>query len=260
MALLILMKPFDLMNAEASELKVGQILFARLPLEWLLYCLVLGCAIAIEYYERYRERALEAAQLQSSLAEARLHALELQIRPHFLFNTLNAISSLVRNRRNDEAVAMTAGLAELLRYSLDHAGEQRVALEEEVEILRRYLEIETARFPDRLSFDIDVADDVRRAAVPMLLLQPLAENAVRHGIAMSATPGVVELRAFRNGDRLQIDLFNSGRLAATQQNGIGLTNTIQRLEHLYGAAGRLDLTSARGGVLATVSIPWSEAA
>jgi hypothetical protein len=260
MALLLAMKPFDRMTAAAPELKMGQILFTRLPLEWLLYCLVLGCAIALDYAERYRERALTAAQLETALAEARLHALELQIRPHFLFNTLNAISSLVRSRKNDEAVAMTAGLAELLRYTLDHAGERRVALEEEVAITRRYLEIESARFPDRLTFAIDLEPGARRAAVPMLLLQPLAENAVRHGIAQSASPGVVELRAYRSGDSLQIDLFNTGQLAATTpRHGIGLANTLERLAHFYGDAGRLELVSARGGVLATISIPWSDA-
>lgn len=260
LGLLIAVRPFDVMTAEPHELRIAQIIFARLPLEWLLYCLVLGCAIAFEYYERYRERALQAAHLEASLSEARLHALELQIRPHFLFNTLNAISGLIRSNRNEQAVTVTAGLAELLRYTLDHAGEQRVALEEEMAILRRYLEIESVRFPDRLSFHIDMAAEVRRAAVPTLLLQPLAENAVRHGIAMSASPGVVEVRALRSGDRLLVTIFNSGTLAPSRQNGIGLGNTFERLEHLYGEAGRLDLENTSRGVVATLSIPLSEAA
>ena len=259
-SVMIVMKPYDRMTAEPSELRIAQILFARLPLEWLLYCLVLGCAIAFEYYERYRERALQAAQLEAALSEARLHALELQIRPHFLFNTLNAITALMRSKRNEQAVTVTVGLAELLRYTLDRAGEQRVALEDDVAVLRRYLEIESVRFPDRLSFQIDIADDVRRAIVPTLLLQPLAENAVRHGIAMSAGPGVVEVKAFRSGDRLQITVFNSGTLASPRRDGIGLTNTIQRLEHLYGKAGTLDIANTNGGVMTTVSLPFSEVA
>lgn len=259
-ALLLLVKPYDRMTATASELRVANILFTYMPLEWLLYCLVLGCAIAFEYYERYRERALQAAQLEASLSEARFHALELQIRPHFLFNTLNAITSLMRSKRNEQAITVTVGLAELLRYTLDHAGEQKVALEDEVAILRRYLEIESVRFPDRLSFQIDVADDVRRAAVPTLLLQPLAENAVRHGIAQSAAAGVVEVRAFRKADRLRITVFNSGILATPRRDGIGLSNTVQRIEHLYGKAGSLELVNVDGGVMATVDLPLSEAA
>jgi len=260
MFLLIALKPYDRMNAEVSELDIGQILWSRLSLEWTLYLVVLGAAIAVDYYERYRERSIRAAQLEASLAEARLHALELQIQPHFLFNTMNAISALVRNRRNDEAVQMLAGLSELLRYTLDHAGHQHVALEEELAVLRRYLEIQHMRFPDRMSFSIDVSDEAARAAVPALLLQPLAENAVRHGIDVSAAAGVVEVRAFRSGARLQVEIFNSGKIADATRLGIGLRNTRERLQHLYGDAATFELANANGGVLASLSIPWSEAA
>jgi hypothetical protein len=260
-ALLGIMKPFDSMTSEPSQRLLREMLFTRLPLEWLLYCLVLGGALAVDFYERYRERDLQALQLEKLLGEARMHALELQIQPHFLFNTLNAISGLVRVRRNDEAVAMIAGLSELLRYTLDHAGEQQVALEDELTILRRYLEIQRSRFPDRMSFEIDVADDARRGAVPTLLLQPLAENAMRHGIAASAAPGSVEVRAFRMGTRLRIDVFNTGALApASPDGGIGLRNTRERLAHLYGGEASLELAASGGGVLASVSIPWKEVA
>jgi two-component system LytT family sensor kinase len=259
LGLLIWLKPYDRMTAEPSQLRVAEILFARLPLEWICYCLVLGGGLAFDYYERYRERTLQAARLEKSLADARLHALELQIQPHFLFNTMNAITSLVRTGRNDEAVEMTAGLSELLRYTLDHAGGQQVALEEELAVLRRYLEIQRARFPDRMTFRIDVSPEALRAAVPTLLLQPLAENAVRHGLALSAQPGVVEIRAVRAGARLQLDVFNSGRLDPGAPPGIGLRNTRERLEHLYGDGWDFELRNAGGGVLATISIPWSEA-
>jgi two-component system, LytTR family, sensor kinase len=258
MALLVAIRPYDRMTAEASQLNVEETLFERLPLEWILYCLVLGSAVAYDFYERYREGALQAAQLETSLADARLHALELQIQPHFLFNTMNAITSLVRNHRNDEGVAMMTGLSELLRYTLDHAGRQEVALEEEIAVLRRYLEIQQVRFPDRMSFAIDVAPAARRGAVPALLLQPLAENAVRHGISTSASPGNVEVRAFRDGEQLTIEVFNSGVLGTSSREGIGVRNTRERLKHLYGALGRFELANANGGVLASLSIPWSE--
>ena len=257
--LMILIRPYDRMTAELSQLNISEILFYRLPEEWLLYCLVLGGAVAFEFYERYRERALQASQLETSLAEARLHALELQIQPHFLFNTLNAISGLVRNKRNDEAVTMMAGLSELLRYTLDHAGHQHVTLDEELSVLRRYLEIQRARFPDRMSFTIEATAEAGRGSVPALLLQPLAENAVRHGIALSASPGVVNVRAFRNNGQLRIEVFNSGALGVRSDSGIGLRNTTDRLRHLYGEEGRFDLAGTPGGVTASVTIPWSEA-
>ena len=260
LGLMILIRPYDRMTAEPSQLNISEILFFRLPLEWLLYCLVLGSAIAFEYYERYRERALQAAQLEASLADARLHALELQIQPHFLFNTLNAISALVRSRRNDEAITMMAGLSELLRYTLDHSGDPQVALGDELAVLRRYLEIQHARFPDRMSFTIEASAEAERGMVPTLLMQPLAENAVRHGIEISASPGKVEVRAFRNGDRMQIEVFNTGILGARSDRGIGLRNTLARLRHIYGNEGRFELASANGGVLASVSIPWREVA
>jgi signal transduction histidine kinase len=248
--LMLAMQPFDVRTARSVS--VIETFWSRGPLEWILYCLVLGAVIAINFYDR-------AAKLEASLADARLHALELQIQPHFLFNTMNAIASLVRSRRNDEAVTMIAGLSDLLRYTLDHAGRQHVALEDELAVLRRYLEIQHSRFPDRMSFSIDLAPEARRAAIPTLLLQPLAENAVRHGIAPSAAPGVVEVRAFRSGGRLHIEVFNSGILGRPS-NGIGVRNTQDRLRHLYGDEARFDLANADGGVRASLSIPWSEVA
>jgi hypothetical protein len=257
LALLIAIKPYDRMTAEPSHIPIASILFFRVPLEFLLYCLVLGAAMAFDFYERYRERELQAVQLETSLADARLHALELQIQPHFLFNTLNAISGLVRVKRNDEAIAMLAGLSELLRYTLDHAGDQKVPLDAELAVLRRYLEIQRARFPDRMSFTIDASAEAGRGAVPTLLLQPLAENAVRHGIELSASPGVVNVRAFRNNGHLNIEVFNTGTLGGSTDSGIGVRNTLERLRHLYGDDGRFELKSAGEGVLASVTIPWS---
>lgn len=254
--LLLWMRPYDRMTATFEELDFGQILLSRLPLEWILYCLVLGGVMAFEFYQRYHERALQAAQLERSLADAKLHALELQLRPHFLFNTLNAIAGLVRSNHRDQAVTMVAGLADLLRYSLDHAGRQQVPLAEEMDMLERYLAIENARFPDRMTFHVTLADEVRRAAVPMLVLQPLAENAVRHGIARTAAGGTVQVEAVRVGERLRIRMRNSGVLDAGHVEGIGLKNTRERLATLHGDAATLGLASVDGGVVAELDLPF----
>jgi sensor histidine kinase YesM len=133
-----------------------------------------------------------------------------------------------------------------------------VTLEEEGAMLRRYLEIQHSRFPDRLSFGVDIEPAVRRAAVPTLILQPLAENALRHGIARSAGPGTVNLRAFRAGGQLCIEMFNTGRLRGGTE-GIGLRNTRERLRQLYGDAHRFELREQDGGVLAAMAIPWADA-
>ena len=258
--LMLWMRPYDRMTSDWSELDLSQTLFARVPLEWILYCLVLGAVTAFEFYQRYHERALQAAQLERSLADARLHALELQLQPHFLFNTLNAVAGLVRGRRNDEAVTMIAGLADLLRHSLDHAGGQRVPLAEELAMLERYLGIELARFPDRLTFRIAVADDARGALVPNLILQPLVENAVRHGIARIAAGGTIAIDADRVGERLHLRIRNSGALAPDRADGIGLRNTRERLRNLYGDAAHFGIAANGDSVLAVLDLPYEAAA
>lgn len=252
MFLSVTLKPYDDMTAPNFWPIYPRALLTQIILELLLY---FG-AVAVGHAMSLSRRAKE---LERSLERARQHALELQIQPHFLFNTLNAVSSLVRARQNDEAVEVIAGLSDLLRYTLDHAGEQRVPLEQETAMLQRYLGIQRVRFPDRLDVRIDVDDDARRAAVPTLILQPLAENAIRHGIARAASAGRVEVRAFRHDDALRIEMFNTGSLDL-RRRGIGLTNTQERLRQLYGAAHEFSLRETSGGVMATISIPWSEVA
>ncbi|UXI70586.1 sensor histidine kinase [Tahibacter amnicola] len=258
--LMLWMRPYDRRTATFSEVDFLEILFTRVPLEWILYCLTLGCVLAFEYYERYHERALRAAQLERSVVDAKLHALELQLQPHFLFNTLNAVAGLVRSQRNEQAVTMIAGLADLLRYSLDQAGRQRVPLAEEIEMLKRYLEIEMARFSDRVTYRVSVIGAAGKGMVPNLILQPLVENAVRHGIANVAAGGSIELEAEHVDERLQIRLRNTGTLAVDPVEGIGLRNTRERLRNLYGEAATFTLSAGEGTVLATLDLPWETAA
>jgi len=257
--LVLAIVPYDKMNPTRFGPQLVNVVLAYMPLEVAVYLLVALAGHAVDYYARYREREVQAAELERLLAEARLHALQLQIRPHFLFNTLNSISALVRTSRDRDAVGMIAGLSDLLRYSLDHAGEQRVALAAELAITERYLEIERLRFPDRMSYEIEASAEVRRGAVPTLLLQPLAENAIRHGVARLAAPGRVTIRALRDGARLRIEVFNTGALATDYRAGIGLRNTMERLRFLYGGDHSFELCAEPGGVVARVSLPWSEA-
>jgi len=256
--LLVHLEPYDAMGAHHFSEAFYSIVLSGLPMQLCFYCGVLAAYYAAEYYDKFRDRERVAARLEASLFEARLHALELQLRPHFLFNTLNSISALVRTARQHDAVTMIAGLSELLRYSLDHAGEQRVTLAQELAITRRYLEIERLRFPDRMTFEIDAPTEVCRATVPTLLLQPLAENAVRHGIARLAAPGRVAIRVFRDAAQLRIEIFNTGTLEEDHRAGIGLHNTMDRLRHLYRADHHFELRAEAGGVVASIAIPWSE--
>jgi two-component system LytT family sensor kinase len=255
LGLMLWMRPYDDMTASASDIQLGQALLAPLLLEWILYLLVLGAVLALDYSRRSREHAVEAAELRRSLTDARLHALELQIQPHFLFNTLNSIAGLVRVGRSDEAVRMVAGLGDLFRYSLDHAGRQRVSLGEETEMLTRYLEIHQTRYPDRLSFSVTVDPPLQQAAVPILILQPLVENAVRHGVDRTSATTHIEILARQAEDRLALQVWNHGHLASPVVEGIGVRNTRERLQALYGDNARLELRQCGDRVLASVDLP-----
>ena len=256
--LTITLRPYDRMTPTFAQFNVMENIFFRLPAALITYAAVAAALQAIDYYKRYREREIETARLQTSLTNARLQALELQLQPHFLFNTLNAVSSLVRTRKNEEAVTMVAGLSDLLRYSLDHEGNQRVTVEAETDMLRRYLDIQRSRFADRMTYSIDVEDEVRKAAVPTLILQPLAENAIRHGIGKSSEGGSISVRAFREDGSLRVDVRNSGRLTGDDTHGIGLRNTRERLRQLYGDDHAFSLEQSGDGVVATLRVPWSE--
>jgi signal transduction histidine kinase len=259
-ALVVWMRPFDAMGSTEFWPALVKNFVDRELSELVIYFAVLGTTYAVDSQRRLRERERAALELERSLVHASLHALELQMQPHFLFNTLHAIGGLVRKARSAEAVEMIAGLSDLLRYSLEHAGKHLVPLERELEILGRYLDIQRIRFPDRLTVAIDVPGELRRARVPALILQPLAENAIRHGIEPSAAPGVIELTARREGDLLCIELYNSGAALHAAQPGIGLDNTRARLAQLYGDRHSFALANQRGGVVARLTLPFQEPA
>ncbi|HWS54768.1 MAG TPA: histidine kinase [Pyrinomonadaceae bacterium] len=256
-------RPYDVMTVERAftQSYVGR-MRGQLHIDLLIYGIILGVGHAFGYYRRFRERAWRAAQLESQLAQAQLQALKMQLHPHFLFNTLNGVAALVRDNRNKEAVTMLAGLSDLLRHTLDSAGRQEVPLREELDFLELYLDIQQMRFPDRLRVELRVAPDTLDALVPNLILQPLVENAVRHGVAPRAAAGTVGVAAEREDGLLWVTVYDDGpglkggRPAPTE-GGIGLPNTRARLEQLYGARHRFGVRNREGGgVEAVMAIPF----
>jgi len=225
------------------------------------YSVIVGVFYAFDYYQKYRERELRAAQLEGRLAQAELQNLKTQLQPHFLFNTLHAISVLMQENV-PAANRMLVRLSELLRITLDSAGAQEVTLKQEMEFAQRYLEIEQTRFQDRLSVKIEVDPEALDARVPSLLLQPLVENALRHGVSRRAGAGLLAIRAQREGDELRLQVRDNGPglqmdASGAMVKGVGLSNTRARLDQLYGSAHSFEIGNAGdGGVLVTVTIPF----
>jgi signal transduction histidine kinase len=231
-------------------------------LDWLLmtYLFLVGLAHALAYRREAEARALNAAQLETRLVEAQLQALQRQLHPHFLFNTLNTIAGLIHT----DAVAadrMIDQLGDLLRMTLHTSITQEIPLKDELDVLQKYLEIEQTRFGNRLRVSMHIQPDTLDAQVPNLLLQPLVENAIRHGIAPNARHGWIEIHADRTGGDLTLQIRDSGdglppeRLMALNR-GVGLENTRARLEHLYPSAFQFAFTNLDRGFCVTVRIPF----
>ena len=253
-ALQVAMQPYDSMGIQTFARGLTQNLVDRGFLEGTIYFAVLGVTYAVDYQRKLRERELAQIKLEASLSQAKLTALELQLQPHFLFNTLHAIGGLVRQDRKVEAVEMINGLGDLLRYSLDNAGKPTVPLEQELAIAERYLEIQRARFSDRMTVTIDATPAARRLHLPAMLLQPLLENAVRHGIERATSASTISVTAREVDGRLSLEVFNTGELGAVEA-GIGIANTRARLEQIYGSRHELELRGEPDGVVAALVIP-----
>jgi two-component system LytT family sensor kinase len=242
-----------------------ELFFLNFDWEMMTYWTVVGLSHALDFHRESQEREITAAQLEARLAEAQLAALQRQLHPHFLFNTLNTISALM-HRDIDAADTMLERLSDLLRLTLDRISLQQVALKDELDFIEKYLEIERARFGDRLKVSFDVAPGILDALVPTLLLQPLVENAVRHGIAPKLGGGRLEIAARRDGDRLRLVVRDNGAGLGNDtlqafNTGVGLSNTRSRLEHLYGEDHRFEFhRPPDGGLAVTVVIPFSAAA
>jgi two-component system LytT family sensor kinase len=242
-----------------------RLFFGNFDWEMMTYWTIVGVSHALRYHYEAQDRRLRASQLETRLMEAQLQSLQRQLQPHFLFNTLNTIAALM-HRDVEAADAMLARLGDLLRLSFENLGVQEVALEQELDFLRQYVAIEQARFRERLTVTFEVAPDALECLVPNLLLQPLVENAIRHGIGPRIGPGHVLVRAVRAGSVLELEVRDDGvgvpaaKLSDLEQ-GVGLSNTRSRLAHLYGGHHRFEVRRPAGGGLSVViAIPVDDVA
>ncbi len=229
-----------------------------------IYWICLIVISAHDYYRKYREEELKGAELRTQLALAQLQALKMQLHPHFLFNTLNAISELVY-KSPETAEHMITQLSDMLRLSLDKIGVQEVSLKQELDFLDKYLKIEQTRFQERLRVEMKIDPGALDSLVPNMILQPLVENAVRYGIAPRATGGLIEIRAARADGMLHLDVCDDGRglpaenSQGLRKSGVGLANTRARLERLYGTSHRFELNNSPGhGLTVSLAIPYRE--
>jgi two-component system, LytTR family, sensor kinase len=247
------------------RLEAQRMFFLNFDWEMMTYWAIVGLSHALAYQREAQWRALGASRLETRLVEAQLQALQRQLQPHFLFNTLNTISALM-HRDVEAADAMIARLSDLLRISLNAVGVQEVSLKEELDFLAKYLEIEQTRFRDRLTVVFEVAPETLDALVPNLILQPLVENAIKHGIGPRAAPGRITIASRRVADTVELTVQDNGLgLSAARlsdfNRGVGLSNTRSRLEHLYGAAHRFEFRQpAGGGLLVLIVVPLASVA
>jgi len=228
-----------------------------------LYTSIVLVGYLLDSRERLALQQTETARLNEQLVKAQLSALRHQIEPHFLFNTLNSIAGLIREQRNETAVTMIVELSDFMRRVLEDSSRQQVPLGEELDFARKYLDIQKIRFADRLQCSFSVPDELLSAQVPALILQPMVENAIKHGIAKRAQGGTVRILASRCSNMLTLRVFNDGPSLAPDghplSTGIGISNIRTRLESLYGNAFELTLCNQpTGGVEASVSVPFKD--
>lgn len=236
------------------------LLVKTFPFNLLVYGVILSVSHALDYYRKYHERTVHTLELENHLTEARLQSLLRQLKPHFLFNTLNGIASLMHSDV-DAADRMLVRLSELLRLTMAQSGQPLTTLRAELEFIEKYLDIERIRFRDRLTVEYDVRDDALDAATPNLILQPIVENAIRHGIEPHPRAGKITVRARRDSARLMIAVLDTGAgvpPGGFTREGIGVANTRARLRELYGDQHRFEMSNRpEGGLQVLLEIPLS---
>jgi two-component system LytT family sensor kinase len=236
----------------------GYFQLTNLATQYLIYWGIVATVHVADYYRAERERELRASRAETRLAEARLQLLRMQIHPHFLFNTLNTIAEMIHENA-PAAERMIGGLSQLLRETLDAGAVDRVPLSRELELLNLYVEIQRARFGERLDVRLEIDPDARDALVPIFVLQPLVENAIRHGLSARVRAGRIDVSARRDGDRLAIAVADDGvgLTPGEVREGVGLGNTRARLLELYGPDHTFEVANAPGpGTIIRLHMPW----
>lgn len=259
-AIIVWLEPSVTWTPEAHVPFVAHVL-SRVFMDFQRYWYILLITQAIDYYGKYREREIQSSQLEAQLALAQLEMLKIQLEPHFLFNTLNSIAALARND-GPAAEHMTLQLADLLRFSLDAMGVHEVPLSRELTMLQKYIDIQQTRFQDRLQVEMDIAPNTLPALVPNMILQPLVENAIRHGIGPRRAPGHIRIASRQVFDELWMEICDNGQGLTcfggiVPPEGVGLRNTRARLQQLYNHEHRLSLEDAPGGgCIVKIHIPF----
>ncbi len=229
-----------------------------------MYCFLLSSIYVVDFYRHFQAEQLKSSELKAALANSQLNALKMQIHPHFLFNTLNSISALM-HKDVQAADKMVARLGDFLRMTLENSGDGEVSLKQEIDFVGRYLEIESVRFQDRLVVEMNIDPETLAARVPNLILQPIVENAIKHGISQQESVGSLIISSERHGDRLQIRVEDSGpglqpsngNGKGSKSTGIGLANTRARLAHLYEENYSFEIKNAvPHGLIVTLEIPF----
>ncbi len=254
-------------NALVRPSRLGLLASARswflsgLPATTLAYFAIIGVSYALSSSARLRERERHAAELETQLREAQLSALRMQLQPHFLFNSLNAIMALVRDQETDRAVRALSLLSDVLRVTVNSGTAHETTLSQELEFLTRYLEIERVRFGDRLRVTLDVPDSLHQALVPTFVLQPFVENSLKHGVLRDRTGNEITVRARVLADALMLTVTDDGRGLPSNETslaGVGISNARDRLERMYGGAARLSVRNAEAasGAVVEISLPF----
>jgi signal transduction histidine kinase len=260
----IVSRPDSYLRKQFSYAKMFQSIVNYSDFGAILYGLTVALYYTLEYYRRYQQESVRAAQLQTQLAQAQVQTLKMQLHPHFLFNTLHSISALVHDDP-DSAESMIARLSDLLRRALDQSATQEIPLRDELDFLNLYLDIERIRFEDRLKVEYDIDPGVLDALVPNMILQPLVENAIRHGISSRTENGRICISAKKRANDLLLRVEDNGsgmpaRAVLALKEGVGLTSTRGRLERLYGSGQRLQLEApSAGGLIARIVLPFATA-
>lgn len=229
-----ILSPSTPINPLVQRIRPGFIYIESIIIAWVILIVFLF----LEYYKKYRQQELISAQLESELIKSQLESLKMQLQPHFIFNAHNSISTLIRNEKNKEAIDMIAGLSDLLRIALANEGKQLIPLDEEIMIAKKYLNIEKIRFEDTLSVSYSIADNTKKSLVPHFILQPLVENAFKHGINKTIGPCEISIGSSLINEKLMLYVYNTGPSIGDEwemknNKGIGLTNLLHRLNKLF---------------------------